>query len=270
MTTFAARPVAIDFGEVDDFGDTVLHLAASLGAGSVILPWFISLGVNVQAKNAAGQTFMHVLDTRGFWHWQESDFSRPVTGEGDMAFLLNVLQGMNFDFNARDDYGQTPMHVLAQNWLPVHIIQTTFGAGMAGGSIFFNKDFQGRSVESLIQAQVDVDHLSLLPPQQEMAVDSLLYLTRPIAAIPPQKNKELPIPDQTPQEATHPHAGLRKIINKTTSGFPDTKYRGRNGLHCLAGILHQSSTRIFGQRHSCSTAEAQTPSRNYSPPRIHC
>jgi ankyrin repeat protein len=234
VSTFAARPVAIDFGEVDDFGDTVLHLASSLGAGSVILSWFISMGVNVHAKNAAGQTFMHVLDIRGLWHWHNSDFSRVEADECDLVLLLNVLRGMDFDFNARDDYGQTPMHVLAKDWLPVHIIQTAFEAGMVGGSMLFNNGFQERSVESLIQAQADVDHTSLLVPRREMMVDNLLYLMKPIADIPPQQNKKMPLPDQTPQEAAHPHTGLRKIIDKTISGFPDTKYRGRNGLHCLA------------------------------------
>jgi hypothetical protein len=50
MAAFAARPVAINFGEVDDFGDTELHLASSLGAGRLILPWFISMGLDVMLR----------------------------------------------------------------------------------------------------------------------------------------------------------------------------------------------------------------------------
>jgi hypothetical protein len=58
--------VAIDFDEVDDFGDTLLHLASSLGAGSILLSWFISMGINVHAKNAAGQSFA-CLEPGGIW-----------------------------------------------------------------------------------------------------------------------------------------------------------------------------------------------------------
>ena len=234
VAAFAARPVAIDFGEVDDFGDTVLHLAASLGAGSVILSWFISMGVNVHTRNMAGQTFMHVLDARGLWHWRGSDSLEALADEVDMQMLLNKLQRTHFDFNARDDYGQTPMHVLALNWLPIHVIQLTLRAGMVGGSMLFNKDFLGRSVESLIRAQAIFDDNNLNTPQREIKIDALLFLMKPLAAIPPPQNKRLPQPGQTPEEAAHPHAALRKIIIEATSGAPDTKHRGRNGLHCLA------------------------------------
>lgn len=238
VAAFAARPVAIDFGEVDDFGDTVLHLASSLGAGTIILSRFISMGVNVHAKNVAGQTFMHVFDPVAFARCGNRDFSKAwYTGKEDMAMLLNVLQGMNFDFNARDDFGQTPMHVFTQHWLPVHTMQLAFEAGMAGGSMLFNKDFQGRSVESRIRAQANVDHNKALDLQRKTEIDTLLYLMKPLATMSSQPNKNFsPLADSGPQEenVSDLHAALRKTIIEATSIFPETRYRGRNALHCLA------------------------------------
>ena len=229
FTVFAAKPVAINFGEVDDFGDTVLHLASSLGAGSLILCWFIGMGVSVNAKNAAGQTFMHCFNATSFSRGCSREASRFGTtdlGE-DMAILLDTLQGMNFDFNAQDDFGQTPMHVLTRYWLPADTMQLALEVGVMGGSSLFSKDFLGRSVESQIRAKANVDRNGIIDLQRAIKVDALLHLMKPLAAIPThQENTHLPLFPHTKPEfvdlrrAPHPHTALRKIIIKATSGFP--------------------------------------------------
>jgi ankyrin repeat protein len=237
FTAFAARPVAIDFGEVDDFGDTVLHLASSLGAGSIILCWLISMGVSVHAKNAAGQTFMHFFDPVSFargHHREIMNFGTWNAGEGDMKILLNTLQGMNFDFNARDDFGQTPMHVLTRYWLPAYTMQLAFDVGMVGGTSLYNMDFLGRSVESQIRSKANVDHNGIFDQQRAIKAEALLYSAKPLMT--GSNQLDLPLLETHPRVhgVLYPNASLGMTIIQATSGFPETRYRGRNSLHCLA------------------------------------
>jgi ankyrin repeat protein len=235
MAGFAHRPVDVDFGQVDDFGDTVLHLASSLGAGSIILSWFIFMGVNVHAKNVVGQTFMHVLNPAAFARCDNLDFGHP--GKENMGMLLNTLEGIDFDFNAQDDFGQTPMHVLTQYWLHAYTMQLAFRAGMAVASSLFKNDFRGRSVKSQIKAQASSDYDYVFDQQREANIEELLRTMKASGTVRSQQTENhLSFLESLCKHAdmSHPHAELRKTIIKGSAGFAETKYQGRNGLHCLA------------------------------------
>lgn len=237
VAAFASKPIDVDFGQVDGFGDTVLHLASSLGAGSIILSWFISMGVDVHAKNVAGQTFMHVLDPVSFARCDNIQLGQNQNGKENIELLLNTLNGMDFDFNHRDDFGQTPMHVLTQYWLHVFTMELAISPGIVASSSFSTKDFRGRSIKDQIKAQRSIDRNKDLAKQRRFDIDALLKTMNPSVDVSNPQNETLLSSLGFSQEnlgMSHPHAQLRKTIIEACSGLPETRYQGRNGLHCLA------------------------------------
>jgi ankyrin repeat protein len=142
---------------------------------------------------------------------------------------------MNFDFNARDDFGQTPMHVMTQNWLHAYTMQVAVWAGMTTASSVSKKDFRGRSVKKQIKAQASINHNNHLDQQRGIDIDNLLQRVKPSVASQPNENLLLSLESFHDDVAMlHPHTALRKTIIKASSGFPETEYQGRNSLHCLA------------------------------------
>ena len=230
------RPDNLNFCELDDFGDTILHLAASLGAGSLILSWLISTGISVHAKNVVGQTFMHVLNPAGFALCGIHDLVASGYSCGDtIAMLLDTLKEMDFDFSAEDDFGQTPMHVLTQYEIHSHTMELAIKAGMSKDTSFSTQDFLGRSIEQQMRIQSFIECNWLVDPQREFVMDLLLHDVKPsIAFFDEQGEKFLTALDSLDNKVSHFDAVLRATAFKAASGSPEIRFRGGNGLHFLA------------------------------------
>lgn len=241
---YGRSQLPVNFDEVDGFGDTVLHLAASLGAGSMILDWFIFMKVDVHARNAAGQTFMHVLNPASLAGYCNHYAERA---EG-VVLLLNHLRAQNFDYNARDDFGQTPLHSLTRYWLNVRLIKLVLDKCFTAGSTLLKRDFEGRSVEERIKAQASVDYNGNPDQQREREINAFLQTFRDKCEresdVPKQQSyyEKLPLPsaptsvlkEELDNLKQRHYRAMRKTITKASSGFPGIEYLGRNGLHCLA------------------------------------
>ena len=95
--------LALDITWSDRFDNTTLHVAAALEPTYVILEDLIDRGVDINAVNTAGQTFMHVLN--------------PDLNHADIRKLLSMIHRRGFDFDVTDHLGQTIFHELIR-WNP--------------------------------------------------------------------------------------------------------------------------------------------------------
>jgi ankyrin repeat protein len=86
-------------GNTDRFGNTPLHFAAaSVHISTAALKIVITRGVNINAKNTSGESFMHVLNV-------------PALGDvAEYIDLLRFLQNHDFRFLDRDHHGRTVAH----------------------------------------------------------------------------------------------------------------------------------------------------------------
>ncbi|KAG0651996.1 Ankyrin repeat and SOCS box 14 [Hyphodiscus hymeniophilus] len=223
--------------EVDGFGDTVLHLAASHGAGSLVLSWLINAGVDVHATNVVGQTFMHVLDPAAFAFCNNPGVIEAAgRSSGDtIALLLDTLKVMDFDFNAEDDFGQTPMHVLTRHEVHSYTLELAFHTGMGMGTSVCSKDFLGRSIESQIRTQSVHEYNWLVDPQREFVTNFLLQEMKPAGlSSHEQCEKLLAALDSLDNRIPRLDDVIRATAIKAAWGSPEIRYQGGNGLHNLA------------------------------------
>lgn len=119
----------------DSFGNTVLHfLAARGGIGSLIRALHIDFCVSlVGAKNAMGQTFLHVVRFDG-------SVDTPSIVE-----LLNILTARDRSvIYTRDHYGSTFLHTLLTVPGLGHVVEQV--AGFYGQDLLTTRDAFGRTV----------------------------------------------------------------------------------------------------------------------------
>jgi hypothetical protein len=93
----------VDIFQTDPFDNGALHVAAKWGTQFAVFHSLIEADVDINAVNAARQTFMHVLDATNL-----------LTRPGRFEHLIRRLHKLNFDLEARDHYGRTFLHSLIQ------------------------------------------------------------------------------------------------------------------------------------------------------------
>jgi hypothetical protein len=97
-----------DLNMADYFGNTILHFLAHASSGpakfSAILRC-IQTGADINTRNTAGETFVHVLKD------QFTDFEQCFT-------MLKLLQSRNFTFEQRDFWGRSAIHAFFDQTLP--------------------------------------------------------------------------------------------------------------------------------------------------------
>jgi ankyrin repeat protein len=88
----------------DAFGNTVLHMLAVRGAHIMVMVDALKHGVDGNAKNTAGQNFLHLLCRRFLKHLAE-DWNT-------LMWFLQTLNKFNVRFNDRDLFGRSFFHLL--------------------------------------------------------------------------------------------------------------------------------------------------------------
>ncbi|KAG9227989.1 hypothetical protein BJ875DRAFT_447273 [Amylocarpus encephaloides] len=206
-----------DIHEVDMFHDTVLHEAACFGAGSEILLWLIGKGVDIHKANAAGQTFMHVLKPTAF------NGSQPNMFKDGFPALLSTLQEQSLKFSRRDDYRQTPLHVLTQYWLHSDSVVAAFN-GM---------DFRNRTINSQLFAQSNKEFETIIDQHRRSRIGDFVQLDCPSLSVrsdPADRSKFLNL------------ALSKATILSALAGERQADFSGRNALHCFAQYWFCEST----------------------------
>lgn len=82
----------------DEFDNTTLHLVAARGASWSLIVDLIELGADINAKNVAGQNFLHV--------WS----CRQALDHFSVEKIVETLASFNFEFNHCDFFGRSFFH----------------------------------------------------------------------------------------------------------------------------------------------------------------
>ncbi len=104
MRIIYRRIVSPEINGLDAFGNSILHIAASLCSPVQYLMELITKGADINVTNSAGQTFLHLV--------------HAPTEYNDICVLLGVLSVRGFKFGQHDHHGQTSLHHLTRPWLP--------------------------------------------------------------------------------------------------------------------------------------------------------
>ena len=86
----------VNMTATDSFGNSLLHMVAHWGANLGVFDFLIKGNADIHLRNAAGQTFLHVLDV-----------THLATQDGDFSNLLVILKDLGFQFDARDHRGRS-------------------------------------------------------------------------------------------------------------------------------------------------------------------
>lgn len=108
----------------DEFDNTALHLLAARGASWSLIIDLIDMGADINAKNVAGQNFLHV------WNCRSVDIAYFST-----VGILERLANLNFEFNHCDFFGRTFFHALSGlNLSPIMHAHLISSIRIGGGS----------------------------------------------------------------------------------------------------------------------------------------
>lgn len=232
-----------DLHEIDIFGNTTIHLSASMFAPPSYLISLIKLGAAVNVLNNAGQTFLHLLKPEVLNHCD------------DFCYLLELLRVHGFNFRQHDHLGQSPLHLLIRPWIDQDILReiiTKLGSLPISRHISTSRDSFGYTVTGQLNLhetesglELDQAILSLSCETEHAIFDSRGF------GMPEAQNNMPDINAINQQSArnyeNHPHIESlddlflyeqhvdywRTIVAaKDSPWFQDSN--GRNGLHCLA------------------------------------
>lgn len=249
---FRIRATAVgkdDLDQFDVFGNSVLHIAASLGASPSYLDHLVKQGANITSLNHAHQTFLHLINL--------SDVTQMVY----FRFLLNTLTRRNFNFQQQDDNGQTTIHALtvpsvAENIL-TGIVQSLQFCGI---HIPTCRDNLGFTVANQLRGEARSQVLRDDNTKPRKLEDNRAIATQ---TRPPREGqmdddafnkleKHSSIETVEDLQEYELHADLLRTIVRSRGGEPAFEdMDGRNGLHCLAQVSFDLP---------CSTSEPHKPS----------
>jgi ankyrin repeat protein len=235
---------AADIHEIDTFGNSVMHISATMSAPPSYLVSLIKLGANVNALNNAKQTFLHLVKPE------------VIDSCDDFCYLLEILSVEGFNFSQHDDLGQSSLHLLTRLWINPDILRkvvTKLDSLPIHTHISTARDCLGYTVIGQINLQaaqpsgLDLDHAILsLACDTEKAIMDPRDLQWPRSRRKCQDSSsrnEQPIRNYENHPSINTvedliryeqHVDYWRIITSAVDSpwFEDSN--GKNGLHCLA------------------------------------
>jgi len=238
-----------DVHEVDTFGNSIIHIAASLLAPPSYLISLINMGADVNSLNNAGQTFLHLIKPEVLEH------------RNDFCQLLEILTIRGFNFSQQDPLGQTPLHLLLRPWIRsdiLHAIITQLDTLLVHRQMSTGRDCFGYTVIGQMNMQgAESSELNIAEINLEQAILSLACETETRIADPnglqfTKSNSYRKDPNSKNEPSArnyenHPsiktvedllkyeqHVDFWRTIVAAKHSPSVEDSNGRNGLHCLA------------------------------------
>lgn len=205
----------------DHFGNTALHLFASVAGYREILFAMLMHGANAKTANRGRQTFLHVLHEE--WFFDLSNPSAPLRQL--LAFLQESAPDLLFE---RDAYGRTFFHhafsLAADHGALAGLLSSVVASNAIRRDAFgftpmVNSQPQGVSLPQggLIPHQDSADSAGDRPRESRpSSADELSFLAY--------------------------HARLVQVIRSSYNDAQAEDVEGRNGLHCLAEAIINQQT----------------------------
>ncbi|KAK7423863.1 hypothetical protein QQX98_000734 [Neonectria punicea] len=211
----------LDLGVVDGFNNTLLHFLAARASIDYLVEAVRSERCRpiLNARNTAGQTFLHVLNRNCF------------ANAALLSQLLALLVQKGFDINARDHYGRTLFHLLLADDVPRHTFdQLTANYDLAQ---YMKRDAFNVTPASRQEPPMGMDRVYT----QRMDLDP-----------PPSESHFTFTPESYPDAAVKKESELVAFVSSAAQ-MPMEEYTdGRNGLHCLAAatLSYSSILKKYG------------------------
>jgi hypothetical protein len=231
----------------DLFGNTILHMLAARGADLAVIIDALLQGVDGNAKNTAGQNFLHVLRRRFL--------TRLATDWHILLAFLQKLNSFNIKFLDCDIFGRSFFHLLTrrarklgQNSLTVLSFldfrlptsRDAFGwiaaldAKAAGEE--FNRKCQNAIIEAIYE---EAKYTDGSPSQKAFHAECSPSIVCEAASIESAPTSNIsPIASQDnlndADALVYKHARLLEIATRAIDSPRIEDSEGRNGLQCLA------------------------------------
>lgn len=231
---FRIRSNSIRKDDLDDctdaFGNSVLHVAATLGASPSYLSSLINMGADIHCLNIAGQSFLHLIH-----------LSQPIYIT-EFRFLIGNLKRLGFDFKNQDDNGQTIFHILLHSCVPSETIDDALQCFRYHGiSLPGIRDNTGLDVSRRLPV---FEMLSPAATNDEihrtysMATNTMSVLDEypSLSYVQIARRPSAPIENLADLQNYELHADLLRSILRATESLLYEDTNGRNGLHCLASV----------------------------------
>ncbi|KAK4207814.1 ankyrin repeat-containing domain protein [Rhypophila decipiens] len=205
----------------DHFGNTALHLFASIAGYWEVLFGMLLHGANACAVNTGGQTFLHVLHEE--WFVNLSSPSAPLRQL--LAFLQQLAPDLVYD---RDAYGRTFFHhacsLAGNDEALVVLLSSLHPANQLRRDAFgFAPSFNDQFGDANLPPRAGVSEYGVDAPPDHRQGES-----RPSSA------------DEVSFLAYH--ARLVQVIQSSYNDAQVEDSEGRNGLHCLAEAIINQQT----------------------------
>lgn len=244
LSRIAQRSVQqADLHEVDTFGNSTIHISATMCAPPSYLISLIKLGANVNVLNRAGQTFLHLLKPEVLCHCD------------DFCYLLELLRVQGFNFLQHDHLGQSPFHLLMRPSIDQDILRkiiTQMDDLPIHRHISTARDCFGNTVIGQLnlhgtESGFNLDHAIL---SLSCETDNAIFDSKGLRiSVAQGTRKEKNSIEEEPARNYENHPSIvnvndlflyeqhvdywRTILTaKNSPWFEDSN--GRNGLHCLA------------------------------------
>jgi len=227
-----------DLSSVDAFRNSILHIAAALGSSPRYLSSLITMGANVNCRNNAYQSFLHVV------HLSDE------TNVDDFRSLIGSLVRRNFNFLAQDYNGQTAIHALTQLPLPANTL-----SGIIQCFHFYNIELPSSrdNLGYTVTDQLRETGFKLLLPQYKEPRPSEVFRDRCLEQQRSINNgaieEVLAVPQGVYNHENHNlienledlqqyelHADLLRTILRAGEDPLFEDVDGCNGIHCLAQV----------------------------------
>ena len=242
-----------DIHETDTFGNTVIHISATMLAPPSYLLSLIKMGANVNSLNNAGQTFLHLVKPEVL---DEEVLDEFRIRRNAFCILLETLNAQAFNFRQHDHLGQSPLHLLMRPWIRsdiLHMIITQLDDLRIHRKLSTARDCFGYTVVGQINLQgtdssennLDQAILSLACETEKRIVDPRdLYVSTTKGRRKNNSDKDEPLMrnyenhpfiktvEDLLQYEQHIDFWRTIVTAKHSPSVEDSK--GRNGLHCLA------------------------------------
>jgi ankyrin repeat protein len=244
LSRIAQRTVLeADLHEMDTFGNSTMHISATMCAPPSYLISLVKLGANVNVLNNAGQTFLHLLKPEVLSHCD------------DFCYLLELLRVQGFNFRQHDDLGQSPFHLLMRPSIDEDILRqiiTKMDDLPLHRHISTARDCFGHTVVGQLnlhetESGINLDHAIL---SLSCETDNAIFNSNgPQTSVAQGSRKEKNNIDEQPARNYENHPSIENVNDlflyeqhvdywrtiltaKNSPWFEDSN--GRNGLHCLA------------------------------------
>ncbi|KID85307.1 ankyrin repeat protein [Metarhizium guizhouense ARSEF 977] len=219
-----------DFGPSDSFGNTVLHFLAARGSYQLVERSLRSdlCKSRIEAKNSAGQTFLHVLNA--------SILRNPDHVEN----LLEIVTARGYDLHMRDHYGRSFFHLLQAGGHPKELIQRV--SRRCDGNFYMARDAFGFTPARNSSTMMDLDEPNVVGLQDSFG---------PAAFTDAGLTKESKLLENVRKAMLNPH-------------LQDEE--GRNGLHCLA-MATLSEASVVNKYHLQSSQRDKVTKKGAKPER---